>query len=79
MRRFRSWRLSYEMRALKPEAKIYAAAAELAGVPPGEIFFCDDIMGHVTAARAAGFDAVQYTSTPALLAELYGRGVRLNY
>jgi len=71
--------LSYEMGALKPEARIYDLAAEMAGAAPGDIFFCDDIMGHVTAARAAGFDAVQYTSTPALVAELRGRGVRLNY
>jgi putative hydrolase of the HAD superfamily len=71
--------LSYEIKAMKPDPKIYLAAAELAGVQPSEIFFCDDVMGHVTGAREAGFDAVQYTTTPALVAELRQRGVRFNY
>jgi putative hydrolase of the HAD superfamily len=71
--------LSYEIGALKPEPKIYQRAAELAGVPPSEIFFCDDIAGHVAGARAAGFDAVVYTTTPLLVAELQKRGVRINY
>ena len=46
---------------------------------PQEIFFCDDVIGHVTAAREAGFDAVQYTTTAALVADLWRRGVRFNY
>jgi len=71
--------LSYEVGALKPEPKMYHAAAELAGVPAGEIFFCDDTLGHVTAAREAGFDAVQFTTTPKLVAELRSRGLKFNY
>jgi glucose-1-phosphatase len=71
--------LSYEIGALKPEPKIFAAAAELAGAPPDEIFFCDDMPEHVAAAQTAGFDAVQYTTTPMLVAELRKRGVRFNY
>jgi glucose-1-phosphatase len=71
--------LSYKIGAIKPEPKIFLAAAEMAGVAPGEIFFADDVPGHVAAARAAGFDAVQYTTTPALVAELRQRGVRFNY
>ena len=71
--------LSYEIGALKPEPKIFQRAAELAGVPPSEIFFCDDISEHVAGARAAGFDAVVYTTTPLLVAELRKRGIRFNY
>ncbi len=71
--------LSFEIGALKPDPAMYAAAAELAGARPQDIFFCDDILGHVAAARQAGFDAVQYTSTPALVADLGSRGVRFNY
>jgi putative hydrolase of the HAD superfamily len=71
--------LSYEIGSLKPEPKIYHAAAKLAGVAPNEIFFCDDTPGHVAAAREAGFDAVQYTSTPALVADLRSRGLKFNY
>jgi glucose-1-phosphatase len=71
--------LSYRIGAIKPEAAIFHAAAELAGVRPEEIFFVDDIAEHVTGARAVGFDAVQYTTTAALATELRRRGVRFNY
>jgi putative hydrolase of the HAD superfamily len=71
--------LSYELRAIKPEPKIYRAAAELAGVSPSEIFFCDDTPGHVAAAREAGFDAVQYTSTQSLVDDLHSRGLQFNF
>ncbi len=76
---FEVYALSFELNACKPEAKIFAEAARLAGVEPGEIFFVDDIAGHVAGAKAAGFDAVQYTSVPALADELRSRGVRFNY
>ena len=75
---FRVYALSYEIRAGKPDAAIFRAAAELARVPPEEIFFTDDIAANVDGARAAGFDAVQYTSTPELVAELRSRGLRLD-
>lgn len=71
--------LSYELGACKPSPKIFAGAANLAGVRPEEIFFVDDIPGHIAGAKAAGFDAVQYTTTPALVAELRKRGVEFNY
>lgn len=67
--------LSYRAKAMKPDARIYAHAAELAGVAPNEIFFVDDVAGHVAGAKAFGFDAVQYTSPEALVAELENRGV----
>jgi putative hydrolase of the HAD superfamily len=76
---FRIHALSFEIGAVKPDAKIYAAAAKLAGVPPAEIFFTDDIAGHVAGARSAGFDAVQYTGAAALAIELRNRGVEFNY
>ncbi len=78
-RSFEVFALSYEIGACKPSAKIFQAAAKLAGVAPEEIFFVDDIARHVEGARAAGFDAVQYTTTPALIADLRKRGVEFNY
>ena len=63
----------------KPDERIFSAAARLAGVAPEEIFYTDDLPGHVAAARRAGFDAVQYTSPAALYDELASRGVRINY
>ena len=67
--------LSFRAGAMKPDERIYAHAAELAGASPGEIFFVDDIAGHVASAKAFGFDAVQYTTPEALAAELEQRGV----
>lgn len=71
--------LSFRIGALKPDEDIFRAAAELAQVAPEEIFFTDDVAGHVTAAQAVGFDAVQYTSARRLAGELRKRGIRFNY
>jgi putative hydrolase of the HAD superfamily len=71
--------LSYQIGALKPDAAIFHAAAELAGCRPEEIFFVDDIAGHVAGARAVGFDAVQFTTAESLARELRIRGIRFNY
>lgn len=71
--------LSYRIRAMKPDPAIFHAAAELAGAVPQEIFYTDDIAGHIAGAKAVGFDAVQYTSTPELVAELRRRGLHFNY
>lgn len=69
--------LSYELRAMKPEAAIFQAAAELAGVAPAEIFFVDDRPEHVAGARRVGFDAVQFTGVADLVAALEQREVRM--
>jgi FMN phosphatase YigB (HAD superfamily) len=71
--------LSFRVGTMKPDAKIYAAAAEAARVRPEDIFFTDDTPGHVAAAQAFGFDAVHFTDTPTLVRELRKRGVRFNY
>jgi len=71
--------LSYEIGCVKPDPRIFTTAAAKAGVPPQEIFYTDDIPGHVAAAKAAGFDAVQFTTVPRLHAELRKRGIRCNY
>jgi FMN phosphatase YigB (HAD superfamily) len=78
-RGFEVYALSYELKACKPSPRAYEAAAALAGVAASEIFYVDDIAGHVAAARQAGFDAVQYTTTPALVGDLRARGIELNY
>lgn len=70
--------LSFRLRCAKPEPAIYHAAAELAGVAPEEVFFVDDRPANVAGALEAGFDAVQFTSPPGLLAELANRGVQVS-
>ena len=71
--------LSFEIGAVKPETVIFHRAAELAGCQPEEIFYADDLSGHVTAARSVGFDAVVYQSTAQTVKELRKRGVKFNY
>ena len=71
--------LSYRIQAMKPDAAIFRAAADLAGRRPEEIFFVDDFAEHVSGARAVGFDAVQFTSAEALAHDLRQRGLHFNY
>ncbi|MHB8901977.1 MAG: HAD family hydrolase, partial [Thermoguttaceae bacterium] len=69
---------SYEARLLKPQKEMYDLAARRAGVAPGEIFFTDDLLENVEGARAAGWDAVQFTGARQLASELRTRGVPMN-
>ena len=69
--------LSHEVAAVKPDAAIYEAAAARAGVPAGKIFFCDDIPGHVEAARKCGWDAEVFESAAGLIDALHRRGLNL--
>lgn len=71
--------LSYRLGAMKPDPAIFLAAARLAETEPERIFYTDDLAGHIAGAQAAGFDAVLYSDTPALVAELRRRGLRFNY
>jgi putative hydrolase of the HAD superfamily len=75
---FKIHALSYRIGGLKPEPKIFVEAARMAGVAPEEIFYTDDIAGHIVGARAAGFDAVQFTGAAKLLDDLRERGIRIN-
>jgi glucose-1-phosphatase len=76
---FQVYVLSYRVKAIKPDGAIFRTAAQLAGCRPEEIFFVDDIAENVAGARAAGFDAVQFTSAKALADDLRRRGARFNY
>ena len=70
--------LSYEVHLLKPDLEIYRLAAQRAEVSPEAIFFTDDLIENVEAARQVGFDAVLYTGTVELYRQLRQRGVRCN-
>lgn len=76
LRHFDAFTLSYEVRAMKPEQRIYAAAVEAARCSPAECFFTDDIPEYVEAARRFGIDAVVFEGQPALERELRARGLR---
>jgi glucose-1-phosphatase len=74
---FRELVLSHEERSAKPDRAIYDVAAARAGVPAERIFFCDDLPGHVEAARAAGWDAEVFVSAAGLVDQLARRGLDL--
>ena len=76
---FQVYALSFAIGAMKPDPKIYAESARLAGVPPEEIFFTDDRADNVAGAREAGWDAVLFESARQLSGELRRRGVLTNY
>lgn len=76
---FEVFALSYELRACKPEERIYAGAARLAGVPAEEIFFVDDMPANVEGALRAGYDAVLYSTTKRLVEDLRERGLKFNF
>jgi FMN phosphatase YigB (HAD superfamily) len=67
--------LSYEVKAVKPEPAIYAAAVRNVGVPPEDYFFTDDVSANVEGARAAGLQAEVFTGPAALRARLAALGV----
>src|SRR5215469_16013148 len=51
---------SYALKLAKPEAAIYASAAEGLRTPASDILFIDDRLENVEAARATGMQAIQY-------------------
>ena len=71
--------LSFRVGSMKPSAKIYSAAVDLAQVGADEIFFTDDRVENVTAAKQVGLDAMLYSSPLDLATALHHRGVEFNY
>lgn len=71
--------LSFQVNAIKPDAEIYAKAAEMAQCSTNELFFVDDLLENVEGARQAGVDAVLYTSTQELAADLRKRHLVFRY
>ncbi len=69
--------LSYELGCLKPEASIYRLAIDRSGVLPEEIFFADDRLENVEAAREAGIQATCFESEKQLQRALSQAGVTL--
>jgi glucose-1-phosphatase len=68
--------LSHQVGAMKPAPVIYQKAVELAGCPPEQCFFTDDIAEYVEGARNLGIDAVQFQSVTQLQAELARRNIQ---
>jgi putative hydrolase of the HAD superfamily len=67
--------LSYEVKAMKPDPKIFRLAVERAGCRPEECFYTDDIAAYTAAAREQGIDAVTFESGDQIARELTARGI----
>jgi 2-haloacid dehalogenase len=67
--------VSGEERLIKPDARIFELLLERIAHPARACIYIDDSPPNVAAAEALGFDAIHFTSPPALRAALTGRGL----
>jgi 2-haloacid dehalogenase len=70
LNRSRGITVSGEVGLIKPDRAIYALHAETFGLEPEACLFIDDSAANVEGAKAAGWQAVQFTSAEALRADL---------
>lgn len=75
LERFRGIVVSGEVRAAKPDPRIYRALLERYRLEPGDTLFIDDVAVNVDGARAVGMEAVLYTSPAELRRELAARSI----
>ncbi len=68
--------VSYKLGAMKPSPRIYADAITKVAVRPDQCVYIDDIAEYVSAAAAAGINAIQYTGHIELLKALTAFEVR---
>jgi FMN phosphatase YigB (HAD superfamily) len=76
LRHFHELVLSYEVRSMKPDSRIYHEAIGRAGCRPEECFYTDDIAENVAAGRREGLDAVVFETPEQLEREMSQRGIR---
>lgn len=69
--------LSFEVRAMKPDRRIYQDMLGKLALPAGACVYIDDIAENVEAGREAGFIALHYTTHGTLIEELAGAGVEI--
>ncbi len=60
---------SFEVGQMKPDRGVFDTLSRASGVPHEQIFFTDDYVANVEAARSAGLQAVQFTGVDQLLAD----------
>ncbi len=67
--------LSHEVRAVKPEEKIYLAVEKFTGRPSDEHIFIDDVAEYVEGAKKIGWDGIHFTGYQQLVEGLRERGI----
>ena len=68
--------LSYKVKSLKPEERIYKAVENFTRKPSNEHLFIDDIKEYAEAAKKAGWDAIHFTNYEKLVKELKERKIK---
>lgn len=76
LRHFDDLILSYEVKMMKPDPRIFRLAVERSGCRPEECFYTDDIAAYTAVARQQGIDAVTFESAEQIRRELEARGIR---
>ncbi|MEZ4690866.1 MAG: HAD-IA family hydrolase [Ignavibacteria bacterium] len=61
--------LSYKVKTVKPESKIYKELIKKYKIDPKESIFIDDLKNNILAAKELGFNTIQYTSHKKFLKE----------
>jgi 2-haloacid dehalogenase len=67
--------ISGEVRAAKPDKRIFEALFERHGLEPGSILFVDDMPENVAAAEALGIRSIRFTNAAVLRGELVTLGI----
>lgn len=75
---FRGITVSADIGLIKPELAIYRHHAKAFGLEPAATLFFDDNLKNVEGARAAGWQAEQFTSADKMRADLARHGVALD-
>jgi glucose-1-phosphatase len=75
LRHFDAFTLSWEVQAMKPDERIFAAAVANGQCRPEECFFTDDVPRYIEGARAYGIDAEVFTGEADLRGHLERRGL----
>lgn len=68
--------LSYETGFRKPDPKAYKLLLKKLNLPPEQVFFIDNKVENVTAAKSLGMDAIQFVSPEQLIEALKQRGLQ---
>ena len=66
---------SFEVNAMKPDQKIFAAAEKKFSLVPSESVFIDDIEANLQGARDRGWKTIHHRSTAQTIAELKALGI----
>jgi putative hydrolase of the HAD superfamily len=74
---FDGYILSYEVRAMKPDAKIYEALEKMTGKRGSEVLYLDDRAENVEAGAARGWQAILQTNPEKTRREMIKLGMRV--